>query len=89
MTKKKVLKFYGPNCGPCRIYAPTFEKVSQKLGEEIEFTSINVESVENSEIVLEYGIKSIPTTIVVHPNGDTVRKSGAISEQALENLIQA
>ena len=39
----KVIKFYANWCGPCKVYAKTFDKLAEKYEGQIEFMSINVD----------------------------------------------
>lgn len=55
----KFLYFSAPWCGPCRTLGPVMEKVGQKYSVE----KINVD--ENQELSAEFGIRSIPTVILV------------------------
>ena len=55
----KYLYFSAPWCGPCRTLGPVMEKVGQKYSVE----KINVD--ENQELSAEFGVRSIPTVILV------------------------
>lgn len=55
----KFLYFSAPWCGPCRTLGPTMEKIGQKYSVE----KINVD--ENQELSAEFGVRSIPTVILV------------------------
>jgi thioredoxin-like negative regulator of GroEL len=55
----KFLYFSAPWCGPCRTLGPVMEKVGQKYSVE----KINVD--ENQELSAEFGVRSIPTVILV------------------------
>lgn len=58
---KLVVKFTAPSwCGPCRQYAPHFEKVAEKSAD----TFVVVDLDEVPDAMLEYGFKSVPTTLV-------------------------
>lgn len=84
---KQVIKFYADWCGPCKIYAPTFERVKQELqSEEIIFTEINVEQ-DTENLAGTYGVRGIPHTVVTKEDGTTVQASGRLGEQALKDLI--
>lgn len=83
--KTKVIKFYADWCGPCRVYASTFDKVSKDLGEQIEFLNINIDK-DTTGLTKEYKVTSIPTTVVIN-NGKEKKHSGRMGEQELINFI--
>lgn len=84
--KKTVIKFSAIWCGPCRVYAPVFEKVKQTLqSDQIEFVSIDVES-DTEGLSKQYDVKGIPTTVVIS-DGESKQQSGRMSEQELTNFI--
>jgi len=83
---KKVIKFYADWCGPCRSYAPTFEKVSNKFEDQVEFVNINVDK-DTTGLAAKMGVKSIPFTVLIKEDGTQIKKTGAMSEIQLEELI--
>jgi thioredoxin len=81
----KVIKFYADWCGPCRIYAKTFDKVSEELKEQVEFVNINVEK-DTTGLAAQYKVTGIPMTVVIK-DGKESKKSGRMDEEALKNFI--
>ena len=83
--KTVIVDFFAEWCGPCKMMAPVFEKLSEELT-EIDFCKINVDT--SPEIAQKYGIMSIPTFIVFY-NGQPVKKQlGAMSEDDLKLLLK-
>jgi thiol-disulfide isomerase/thioredoxin len=81
----KVIKFYASWCGPCRVYAKTFDKVSEELKDEVEFLNINVED-DTTGLAGEYKVTGIPMTVVI--KGDNVTtKTGRLDESTLKAFI--
>ncbi len=81
----KVIKFYADWCGPCRVYAKTFDKVSEELKENVEFVNINVEK-DTTGLAAKYKVTSIPMTVIIKDGVENV-KSGRLSEEQLKTLI--
>ncbi|SFU74165.1 thioredoxin [Xenorhabdus koppenhoeferi] len=61
-TKISVVRFWAPWCGPCRMVAPIFEKLSEDMGKSATFGEVDID--EAPSIAARYGIRSIPTTVV-------------------------
>lgn len=83
---KQVIKFYADWCGPCRNYAPTFDKVSEKYDGQVEFTNINVDK-DTEGLAAKYKVRSIPHTVLVKEDGTVLPKTGMLTETELEELI--
>ena len=84
---KRVIKFFADWCGPCKVYAPAFEKVKQELqSDQITFVEINVEN-DPDNLAGEYGVRGIPHTVVLEEGADTRSKSGRLGEQELKEFI--
>ena len=81
----KVIKFYADWCGPCRVYAKTFDKVSEEMKEEVEFINVNIEK-DTTGLAAEYKVASIPLTVGVK-DGVKKQKSGRLNENTLKQFI--
>lgn len=86
----KVIKFSATWCGPCKVYAPFFDKVAEM--EEfngITFEKIDVEDEGARELCEKYKITSVPTTIILDDDGNVIRKfSGIMSVLDLTSIIK-
>jgi thioredoxin 1 len=79
-----VIDFWAEWCGPCKMFGPTYEKVSENH-EGVVFAKCNTES--QQEIAGQFGIQSIPTLAIMRDEILVFSQSGAIPESALEDLI--
>ena len=74
-TRLVLVDFWAEWCAPCRMLAPSFEKLAAAYGDEISFAKVNVD--ELPEVAGQYGIRSIPTLLLLREG------------QVLEKLVGA
>ncbi len=78
-----LVKFWASWCGPCKRYAPTFDKFAEE-NPAVKCFSIDAEKEQG--LCEEYGVSSIPVTLVFK-NGELVTKqSGILSAEKLSEL---
>ena len=71
--------------GPCRAFAPTYEKVAGKHP-DITFGKIDTEA--SQDLAAAFDIRSIPTLMILRANVLLFSQPGALPEAALEDLIR-
>lgn len=71
-------------CGPCRMFAPVFEKASE---EHPDVTFAKVDTEAEPELSGSAGISSIPTLMIFRDGILLFAQPGAIPGNALEDLI--
>jgi thioredoxin 1 len=79
-----VIDFWAPWCGPCRGFAPVFEK-SSEAHPDVVFAKINTD--EQQELAGSFGIRSIPTLMVFRDKIILYQQAGALPGNALEQVI--
>ncbi len=79
-----LIDFWAEWCGPCRAFAPTYEKVSEEYP-NIVFAKVDTEA--HQQLATQFQIRSIPTLVVFRVQIGIVSHPGAIPEDGLGDLI--
>ena len=80
----KVLKFYAEWCGPCKALSSTIEKFYTL---QVPVEDIDID--KNRDAAIQYGIRSVPTCVLVDENGTEIRRqTGAMMIDQFENFVK-
>ncbi len=80
-----VIDFWAAWCGPCKNFAPVFEKLQKEYQRNFIFAKINID--ENPKYAQQLGITTIPTTVLTK-QGQVFRKFvGSLNYQSLKQIL--
>ena len=79
-----IVDYWAPWCGPCRGFAPVFERVAEKHPDVV-FAKVNTD--EQQELAGAFGIRSIPTLMVFREKVILFQQAGALPGNALDQVI--
>jgi thioredoxin 1 len=83
-NKTVVVDYWAPWCGPCRGFAPVFEKVSE-MHPDVVFAKVNTD--DEQEIAGHFQIRSIPTLMVFREQVIVFSQPGALPQGAFEQVV--
>jgi thioredoxin 1 len=79
-----VVDYWAPWCGPCRGFAPVFERVAEQNPGAV-FAKVNTD--EEQEIAAHFQIRSIPTLMVFRDQIIVFSQPGALPQGSLEEVV--
>jgi len=82
-----LVDFWAPWCGPCRMIAPVIEELAEEYDGKASICKVNTD--EEQEIAIQYGIRSIPTLIIFKDGQIADQMVGAASKQVFAQKLDA
>ena len=79
-----VVDYWAPWCGPCRGFAPVFERVAE-ANPDVVFAKVNTD--DEQEIASHFQIRSIPTLMVFRDQIIVFSQPGALPQNGLEQVV--
>jgi thioredoxin 1 len=80
-----IVDFWAPWCGPCKMVAPTLEKLAKEYSGKLLVAKVNTD--DNPEWAGKFGVRGIPTMLFV-ANGKVIhQQTGALPEPLLRDVV--
>jgi thioredoxin len=83
--KPVLVDFWAEWCGPCRMVAPTLEKLAKEYAGQVRIAKVNVD--ENPGLQQAFRVMSIPTIMLIKQHTIVFSQPGALPEAAFRELI--
>ena len=80
-----IVDFWAPWCGPCRMVAPTLEKLAKENAGKLLIAKVNTD--ENPDWASRYQVQGIPTMLFVSGGKVVHRQVGALPEPMLRDVV--
>lgn len=80
-----LVDFWAEWCGPCKQMSPIVEELSEEM-DGINVGKINVE--EHQDVATEYGVRSIPTFLIIRDGDEAARTMGAMNKDEFRDWIE-
>lgn len=84
-TLPVIVDFWAPWCGPCKMVSPILEKVAKENAGKLILAKVNTD--ENPEWAMKYGVQGIPTLLFVFGGKIIHRQVGALPERMLREAV--
>lgn len=83
--KLVVLDFWAEWCGPCRMVGPIIDELATEYESRVEIGKVDVD--DNNDIVVEYGIRNIPTVLFFKGSKLVDKQVGAAGKEVFKEKI--
>jgi thioredoxin 1 len=80
--KPVIVDFWAEWCGPCHAVSPVLDRIADERADELKLVKVNVD--EEQDLMMRYGVQSIPTIILFKDGAPAAAVIGAQPKGAIE-----
>ena len=82
-----LVDFWAEWCGPCKMIAPILDELADEYDGKLKIAKLNID--ENQATAPQYGVRGIPTLILVKNGSVEAQQVGAVSKSQLATFIDS
>ncbi len=82
-----LVDFWAEWCGPCKMIAPILDELATEYAGKLKIAKLNID--ENQKTAPQYGVRGIPTLILVKNGSVEAQQVGAVSKSQLAAFIDS
>lgn len=82
-----LVDFWAEWCGPCRVIGPLIDEIADETVGKLKVVKVNVDN--SHQLAGRYGIRSIPTILIIKQGEVKEQMVGAMNKHALQEKLLA
>ena len=80
-----LVDFWAAWCGPCKAIAPIIQEIAIEYSGKVKVGKVDVD--QNNQIAMQYGIRSIPTLLILKDGKVIDQIVGAVPKKSITDLL--
>ncbi len=85
--KPVLVDFWAEWCAPCRMIAPFLDEIDTEMGDRVKVVKVNID--EHPNLAARYGVRGIPTLMIVKDGEVISQQVGAAPKSAIASWVES
>lgn len=82
-----LVDYFAEWCGPCKMIAPILVEVAEKYVDKVKICKLDIDESRNT--TAKYGVRGVPTLMIIRDGQVEATKVGALSKSQLEAFLDS